>query len=87
MMLTQAWVDKMMAVVGDEPVVIGREPDDDKRDAWTLRFVARLVEVGIPLDFALELYKASEHDYDSDPVDAAEGEIDAMSDDDGLCAS
>lgn len=78
-MLTQEWIDRVMGAGLDAPDVIGpdRTPDDDKRDAWALRYVARFVERGVPLRFALESYRAAadDHDFDDDPEQAADDEM------------
>lgn len=84
-MLSQAWVDKMMSLDLDSQDVVGppRDEEDDKRDAWALRYIARFVEVGVPLRVALESYKSSEHEYDIDPVECADEEMSYWDDDDG----
>jgi len=82
-MLTQAWVDKMIASDLAGPDVVGppRDEADDKVDAWTLRYIARFVELGFPIYFALETYRAGEHDLSIDPVEAADDEISYFCDD------
>ena len=77
-LLSQAWVDRMLESLSKDAHVIGRTEQDDARDAWTLRFIARLVSVGLPIDFAIELYSNGEHDYAEDPDQAAIEELDAM---------
>jgi hypothetical protein len=74
--MTQDWVNKLMAATVSDVSVVGRLPEDDERDSWTLRFVAKLVSVGIPLNFALEIYSVSDHDFSENPEDSAIGEID-----------
>lgn len=82
-MIGQAWIDRLMATADeDDPSTIGRSADDDARDAWALRFVARLVEVGMPIREAVALYRAGTYDMSEDPDAAATGELDAMSDGD-----
>ena len=84
-MLTQAWVDRVIEAGLDAPDVVGpnRTPEDDKRDAWALRYVATFVECGVPLKLALETYRGGmEQDFDSDPEQAAHDEM-IYWDDDG----
>jgi len=74
--MSQAWVT--LAVNSgsfDSQDFIGRDSESDKRDAWTLRYVARFVEKGIPLQFAIETYSNGEHDYSDDPESAADDEM------------
>lgn len=74
-MLTQTWIDRVMASGLDSPDVVGppREELDDTKDAWTLRYCARFVERGVPLHIALAEYRAvDDHDYDDDPAQAAD---------------
>ena len=81
-MLTQAWVTKVTAARSDGPDVVGRDEADDKKNAWMLRYCARFLELGLPIDFALASYEATDqHDYDSDPADAADEEMSYMDDD------
>lgn len=83
-MLTQAWIDRVMAAGLDGPDVVGptRDETDDKKDAWTLRYCARFLERGIPLHVAIETYRAGmEHDYDDDPEQAADEEMSYWDDD------
>lgn len=81
-MMTQEWVDRLLGAENDAPDVIGRDEADGKKDAWTLRYCARFVELGLPLSFALESYRGADgHDYDSDPVAAADEEMTYMDDD------
>ena len=83
-MLTKAWVDRVMEAGLDAPDVVGpdRTPEDDKRDAWALRYVATFVECGVPLKLALETYRAGmEQDFDSDPEQAAHDEMSYWDDD------
>lgn len=77
-MLTQAWIDRVMTCGLDAPDVVGppRDETDDKKDAWTLRYVARFLEQGIPLHVALATYRGTtDHDYDSYPEQAADDEL------------
>jgi hypothetical protein len=85
-MMTQAWVDRVMKCGLDSPDVVGppRTEEDDKKDAWTLRWCARFVELGIPLHVALDAYKAGEpHDLSEDAEQAADDEISYWCEDDG----
>ena len=77
-MMSQEWVTKLMHATTEDATVVGREPADDDRDAWTLRFIAKLVSVGLPINFALELYSGGEHDFTIGPEEAAQEELDAM---------
>jgi len=77
-MMTQAWVDRVMACGLDSPDVVGpnRDEEDDKKDAWALRYCARFIELGIPLHVALDTYRsADEHDFEGSPEDAADSEL------------
>jgi hypothetical protein len=76
--MTQEWVNKLMAATVSDVSVVGRLPEDDERDSWTLRFVAKLVSVGIPINFALEIYSYADRDFSENPEDAAIGELDGM---------
>ena len=79
-MLNQAWVDKILTLDLDSPDIVGppRCGDDDKRDAWALKYIARMVEKGVPIGFAIENYHSSDKnqiDYSSYPEDAADDEM------------
>ena len=80
-MPSQAWVDRLLQATSEDAHINGRTKEDDARDAWTLRFIARLVSVGLSIDFAIELYSSGEHDYAEDPDQAAIEELDAMNGD------
>lgn len=59
----------------DSPDIVGPSRDelDDTKDAWTLRYCARFVELGVPLHVALTEYRAvDDRDYDDDPEHAAD---------------
>ena len=58
-------------------------PMPGPRDKWMAEYVTRMVERGIPQDFALANFHAAEdsHDYTSDPRDAADDEIYYMAQD------
>jgi hypothetical protein len=76
--MTQAWIDRVMECGLDSPDVVGpnRSEEDDKKDAWTLRWCARFIERGIPLHVALDNYRsADEHDFDESPEAAADDEM------------
>ena len=83
-MLTQAWIDRVMESGLDSPDVVGppRDESDDIKDAWTLRYCARFVELGVPLHFALTEYREADgHDYDDDPASAADEAMSYWGDD------
>lgn len=79
-MLTQEWINKI-AQEEDAPI-IGRTEEDERKDAWCLEYLAELIRAGLPIKFACEIYCASdEHDYASDPREAAQNEFDYFTDD------
>ena len=82
MAITQTWIDAIMQSDIDCPDVVGRTELSDKLDAWALRYIATMIERGVPMSFALENYQAGEARLELDPEQAA---IDEMSywDDDG----
>mgnify|MGYP000131393546 CR=1 FL=1 len=85
-MVTQEWVNRVINNAElDSPDVIGppRTEEGAKRDAWTLRYIARMLEVGIEPLHAFETYAAGEHDYESDPEQSADDEMSYWDDDDG----
>lgn len=84
-MIKQEWVDKIMADGTDTgPDVIGADTQElDKRDVWALRYIARMIERGVPLHVAVADYAAAtdSHDYTEDPADAADEGLTYWSDD------
>jgi len=73
--MKQEWINKIMSCDLNSIDTIGRTNEDDKKDAWALRYIAAMVELGIPLLFAIETYSCGDHDYEIDPRDAASDEI------------
>lgn len=58
-------------------------PSPTKKEAWKAKYVLRMIEVGIDAESAWACCEAgaSDHDYDSDPRDAANDEMDSWVDD------
>jgi hypothetical protein len=75
---SQGWITKLAETDSNEPSVIGRSEKDDFRDSWLLRFIAKLIEVGIPISFAVSLYLNRDNDFDELPEEEAISELDAM---------
>jgi hypothetical protein len=83
--LSQAWIDKVTAATADaelECIVTStaQQEEHDKQVTWMLRYLARFVEAGCPLSWAISVFDGGRdsHDYESDPADAAQGDMDAI---------
>ena len=77
----QSFIAAIAASDLDGVDTIGRSEDDDKKDAWALRYIARMIEAGVPAKFAIENYSAGDHDYSTDPEYAADSEMSYWDDD------
>lgn len=69
--------------VEDSPDVIGptKHPMPTKEEQWLAKYAARMVEAGLDVEDAFMFARNGENDYDSDPVEAAESDMECWTDD------
>lgn len=56
-------------------------PMPTKEDEWLAKYAARMMEAGLDADDAFMFARMGDNDYDSDPVEAAESEMECWTDD------
>ena len=63
----------------NEPPVLGagegHSPLPTTEEEWMAHYVLRMIERGVPAEEAWACCRASDHDYNSDPRDAADDEM------------
>lgn len=82
--LGQEWVTQATRDDLPDVSVIGPVPQAlTKEEEWLLKYAARMMEFGLDAEDAMRFAKMGENDYDADPVEAAEAEMECWTDDDG----